>query len=221
MSYDYPYPASLDAFGVKTDNVSTVYASAVNLCQNAVAALELKVGRDDSPDAYSIDYLISNFFDDGSDDHQRKMFFYMDTPPTGWSTTGLATNVAVGCKGGTSYWNRDGGTVYGTGYDWRIYDMNTDAHNHKWYVYDSTTYPYHYSYDSDGTTLLTFVDDGVLQTFCAANLGKVSNYQNTDGDRNWITASTMWTNNDSHAHTSDGTWRPLSAVGILAKYTGA
>lgn len=218
MTYANPYPASLDAFGVKVDNVSTVLASAVNLSQNAVAALQLKVGKDNSANPYSMDYLISNFFDDGSDDHQRKMFFYMSTPPTGWTTTGLATNCAVACKGGDGYWDFNGSTHYGTGYDWAVYDMQNAAHNHKWYYYAMSDSPYHFSYDSDGETFLSFVDDGVNQDFCSANRGKVGNYWNTDGDRNWAIASCMYTANDGHTHVFDGTWRPSSAVGIVAKY---
>ena len=221
MTYANPYPASLDVFGTKTDNVSTVYASAVNLCQNAVAALETKVGKNNSGDysTPSFDYLVGDFFDDGSSDHQRKLWFYMNAAPTGWSITGLATNCVIGVKGGVYGWNVNGSTFYGQG-SWTINDQVPDSHNHLRMKYDSTVSPYHWTYDDNGTTELAWKDDNTTQYFCSGVLGRVGNYANTDGDRNWIIAASLYTSNDSHSHAFSGNWRPAAAVGILCKYIG-
>jgi hypothetical protein len=218
MTYAFPYPASLDAFGVKVDNVSTVNASAINLTQDALAALQLKVGIDSSSDNItpSLDYLMGDFWTE----QKRKLYFYMQSAPTGWSTTGLATNCVIGVKGGSGVWNVNGSIFVGQG-DWGVDDMNSDSHSHIWNYYDSSTSPYHWAYESDGVTLEPYEDDTRVNVFCLATRGKVGNYTNVNKDRNYILASSLYTESDSHVHTLDGNWRPQSACGIIAKYVGA
>ena len=54
------FPTGIDAFDTNTDNVSTVVAQDMNDVQDAVEALEAKVGIDDSAVSTSIDYILKN-----------------------------------------------------------------------------------------------------------------------------------------------------------------
>lgn len=54
------YPGSLDSYTTKQDNIDTVSASHINDLQDAVVALETKVGADSSAVTTSIDYLLKN-----------------------------------------------------------------------------------------------------------------------------------------------------------------
>jgi len=57
------FPTSLDTYTTKTDNVDDVMASHINDLQDAVEALEAKVGIDGSGVATSHDYKISQLED--------------------------------------------------------------------------------------------------------------------------------------------------------------
>jgi len=207
------FPTSLDSYTDKIDNVSTVLASSINNLQDAVAALQTKVGKDNSGVVTTYDYLVGDFFSK----NVRQMYFYQNTPPVGWNVSGVATNCVVSIKGGAQDYNTTGGNVVGI---WGIDDLQTDLHNHIWLKYEAGTYPYTFGYQSDGETLVGFSADATVQIFCLAKVGVVGNYINTDGDRNYVANFNCHTNEDSHGHSFDGDWRPKSAIGILAKYTG-
>ena len=54
------YPTTQDSYSVKVDNTTTVMAADVNNLQDAVTALEAKVGVTSSTVSSSIDYFINN-----------------------------------------------------------------------------------------------------------------------------------------------------------------
>lgn len=208
------FPVTLDVYYDKVDNVSTVLATSINNLQDAAKALQAKVGKNDSTATSSYDYMLGDFFSTGV---PRQMFFWMPTPPVGWSTSGVATNCVVGVKGGAQAWNGTGGNKLGA---WTIADMNTDIHQHTWWAsYGSD--PWGYSWQSDGVTANYPVVSGVTTGMDSAK-GLIADYQYLiSDDRNYAEGKTCYTNNDSHSHSFSGTWRPSSAMGILAKYTGA
>ncbi len=210
------YPTSLDSYTDKVDNVSTVYATSVNNLQDAMAALQAKVGINDSLATSSLDYKIGNFFNTAL---PRQLFFYQSSPPVGWSTSGLATNCVVGVKGGDNAWNTTGGTEAGA---WAIDDASTESHNHRWLAsYGSD--PWMYAWQSDGSTLNYCKKSGVTASIDICK-GIVSWYAYLtwgSGDRTYSGAKHCYTSNTGHTHTGDGDWKPSSYVGIVAKYTGA
>jgi hypothetical protein len=208
------FPISLDVYVDKIDNVSTVLATSINNLQDAVAQLQSKVGINDSIATSSYDFILGNFF---STTLPRQMFFWMLTPPVGWSTSGVATNCVVGVKGGSQAWNSTGGQRLGA---WLINDQNNDSHNHTWLAsYGSN--PWVYSYQSDGSSANYPMNSGVLASMDVCK-GLVSDYWYLgQTDNNYPEGKNCYTNNDSHSHSFSGTWRPNTALGILAKYTGA
>jgi hypothetical protein len=69
------YPSSLDSYTVKTDNVDDVLAAHVNNLQDAMSALQAKIGIDSSAVNTSLDYFLKhasgafrNHVHDGSSD---------------------------------------------------------------------------------------------------------------------------------------------------------
>ncbi len=112
------YPTSLDSFSDKVDNVDDAMAVDINDVQDAIEALEAKIGIDSSVVTTSLDYKVNNFFATG-----RKLWIYENTAPTGWSIVGVS-DVAMAVKGGTGLYNVNGGNVAGTSW------ANLKAHTH-------------------------------------------------------------------------------------------
>jgi hypothetical protein len=210
------YPTSLDTYYDKVDNVSTVYATSINNLQDAMAALQAKVGINDSNATTTLDYKVGDFFNTTL---PRQMYFYQSSPPVGWSTSGVATSCVLAVKGGAQDWNADGGQRPG---DWPIDDQATDSQNHHFLAsYGSN--PWSYSYQSDGTTANYPEKSGVTASMDLSYgvIGWYSYVPAGSGDRTYTISKHYYTNLDGHSHTFAGNWRPLSYVGILAKYTGA
>ena len=90
----------------------------VNDLQDAVEALEAKVGITSSGVSTSLDYKVNNFFAAG-----RKVYLYENTAPTGWSITAVTDSV-LAVKGGAGLYNDTGGTNVGTSW------ANLKAHTH-------------------------------------------------------------------------------------------
>ena len=112
------FPTSLDSFTNKTDNVDDVMAVDINDVQDAVEALETKMGIDSSGVAASLDYKVNNFFAAG-----RKVWLYEDTAPTGWTIVGVS-DITLAVKGGAGLYNVAGGNVAGASW------ANLKAHTH-------------------------------------------------------------------------------------------
>jgi len=102
------YPAAIDSFVAKQDNVDDVEAVNINDLQEAIEALETKVGVTSSAVTASLDYKVNNFFATG-----RKVYLYENTAPTGWSITAV-TDKVLAVKGGSDAYNATGGTAAGT-----------------------------------------------------------------------------------------------------------
>lgn len=214
------FPTSLDSYQDKVDNVSTVLASSINNLQDAVAALQTKVGRDGSPVNTTFDYRLGNdTADPFFNENVRGMYFYQSTAPTGWSTSGLATNCVVGIKGGADDWNTVGATRSGS---WTIENVNDDLHNHMWVSYDAAYgIPYHRTWSSDGSTTVGWAGYGAY-AFNGAAYGAIADYgDGLNKNANFIPAADHYTANDTHDHSFDASWRPSAAVGILAVYVGS
>jgi len=101
------FPTTLDDFTNVVDDDDDVMANDINELQEAIEALEAKVGIDSSAVVTSLDYLVNNFFTSG-----RKLWLYEDTAPTGWSTVAV-TDKVLAVKGGSSSYNISGGNTGG------------------------------------------------------------------------------------------------------------
>jgi len=124
------FPATIDDFTNRTDNVDDVLAANINELQGAgassggIEAVEAKLGVDSSAVATSIDYLLKNASSvDPGHKHQllvdffvsatTKLYFYANTPPTGWTTVAVTDSV-LAVKGGSQAYNVTGGQSAGT-----------------------------------------------------------------------------------------------------------
>jgi len=216
------FPTSLDSFSSKTDNVDDVMAVDINDLQDAIEALEAKVGINSSAVTASLDYKVNNFFATG-----RKLWLYENTAPTGWSIVAVTDRV-LATKGGSNAYNTTGGTSAGTwtqpnhthtgpnhrhtGYD----------HVHKWYESNSGSHDQSHNSSGVATNLdsLTILDD-------KNGLGKVilpdtpSEDAQTHFDDLYTSeeGSGSYTGYSGTGATGGGataaTWRPYAAVGII------
>ena len=109
MSTDYP--TNLDTWTSKTPNVDDCCASHLNDLQDAIVALETKVGITNSGVDTTMAYKVHNFFDDAG---TRTLYLYENTAPTGWTTVSAASDVVLAVKGGSNDYNASGGTVAGS-----------------------------------------------------------------------------------------------------------
>lgn len=143
------FPTSLDAYTTKVDNTDMVMAVDINNVQDAIEALEAKVGIDSSAVTTSLDYKVNNFFVAG-----RKVYLYENTAPTGWSIVAV-TDKVLAVKGGTGSYNVDGGNTAG---DFTITEAQMPAHYHLLFTpggYGLTTeliasnYAAHYGWSGD------------------------------------------------------------------------
>jgi len=109
MSTQFPVTA-IDSFSTKSSG-DTISESHVNDLQDAVMALETKVGIDSSAVSTTLDYLVKNFISSG-----RKVWVYADAAPTGWTVYSTAADCVIAVKGGTEGYNQTGGTgtLYGS-----------------------------------------------------------------------------------------------------------
>lgn len=116
------FPTSLDSYGTKTSG-QTVAESHINDIQDAVVALQTKVGINNSGVATTLDYYIKNFFASG-----RRVWVYADTAPTGWTVYSTAADCVIGVKGGSGVYNVTGGTgtLYG---GWEVTGISSAVQN--------------------------------------------------------------------------------------------
>lgn len=204
------FPTSRDTWVLLVDNKTIIMAEHINDVQDAIVALETKVGADASG-TNSLDYKIKNFWEATS---PRKLFFYNNTAPTNWSTVSAGDRI-LGLKGGSTY--TTGGAVSDPG--WAITGWDEDTHNHPWYYNAGNDYSYTYN-DAGSLTLMDTYGAGgeyqvgilmrVWNDFCLGTYFGIKLVSGTYG----------YTDNDTHTHTHSGTWRPVGAMGILAQFDG-
>ena len=117
------FPTTLDDFTNVVDDDDDVMANDINELQEAIEALEAKVGIDSSAVVTSLDYKVNKFF--VSD---RAVYIYQDDAdiPDGWSKVAV-TDKVLAVKGGTNVYNVSGGNTAGT---FTISTANMPAHAH-------------------------------------------------------------------------------------------
>ena len=128
------FPSGLDSYSDKSDNSDVITASTINNLQDAIDALEIKVGADSSATDTSLDYKVNNFFVENT----RKIYLYENNAPTGWIIIGVSDAV-LAVKGGSQDYSATGGTVVGS---WlqpshSLTATEIPAHTHS-YVYGSS-----------------------------------------------------------------------------------
>lgn len=131
------FPAELDTFYTYTDGVDDPMSATINRLQEAVVALETKVGTGSY--SVSLSSAVSSFLSSG-----RKMYFYRATAPTGWTSLGFSDRV-LAVSGGSGLYSADGGNTGGVT-SWSTlanhkHTLNGHSHVnsyhvHKWYVFN-------------------------------------------------------------------------------------
>jgi hypothetical protein len=184
MSTNFPGTA-IDSYTTKSSG-DTVSESHINNLQDAVVALETKVGINSSAVTTTLDYLVKNFISSG-----RKVWIYADSSggvPTGWTHYSTAADCVIGVKGGSNAYNVTGGTgtLYGT--------WTQPSHSHVIKLgWGSNTL-----YDASGAGPST---DGGSHAM--------------DGYRARLSTSTSVPYLKTETDATAITWRPYAAVGII------
>ncbi len=191
------FPSSLDSFVAKVDSVDYPQAIDINDMQDAVEALEAKVGIDSSGVTTSIDYKVNNFFTTG-----RKLWLYEDTAPTGWTIVSVSDCV-LAVKGGSDAYNVTGGTTAGT------WAQPTHTHTGPDHAHDMPLTP-----EDLGSNSFRYSS---TQTGGSVSLDRQFTIS---GDSASIATRTVWkTYNGGTGNTGSGatasTWRPSAVVGII------
>ena len=104
------YPTALDSYSTKLDNVDYYAAAHINDPQDAIEALEAKLGINSSGDTSSIDYKVNNFFVTG-----RTLPLYENTAPVGWSILNTLDDKLLFVTKGSVAGGQTGGAVHTTG----------------------------------------------------------------------------------------------------------
>lgn len=234
------FPTGLDSFTTRNSG-DTISEDHVNDLQDAVEALEAKVGVDTSAVTSSHDYLITNA---SSSDPGHK--HTLANGATDVNATASEVNVAAdltvnnffGAARAVYFWEDTaptGWTIDATAADcvlavkggtqdynvsggtkaassWTAFGLGDHAaHNHQWY--DVVTNSTHRSFNSGGTA-------GALSYGAQDDGGDIALGIHTDDsaasnptplDTDYYTA-----NEAAMSHTFDGTWRPPGGVGIIA-----
>jgi len=123
------FPATLDDFTNRTDNVDDVLANDLNqtfgngASNGGLEAVEAKLGVDSSAVATSIDYLLKSASSvDPGHSHSllnnlaaagNKMYWYANVAITGWTIVAVTDSV-LAVKGGSNAYNVTGGQTGGT-----------------------------------------------------------------------------------------------------------
>ena len=183
------FPTSLDSYSTLVDNTNDVMAAHINNPQDAIEALEAKVGINSSAVTGSLDYKVNNFFATG-----RKVYLYENTAPTGWSIASVTDKVlAVKSSTPGDVYYVNGGTQAGTWTqpDHTLLTAEMPAHTHM--QNRSSRY-------GDGGS------DGNIYLM----------HDNRTSDAN--DKATDSTGGDT-AHNHGTTYRPYAAVGIIVEKT--
>lgn len=202
------YPTNIDSYVTLYDNTTTIMAVYINDVQDAVEALQAKIGTNTATN--TMNYKIDNFFTSG-----RKCWFFADTAPLRWTMVSGVGDHWLGLKGGSTYTTGGqtageetiGGSQHGIDWQW-----STEWHVHRTFEYNA---PYSYSYDQWGILKNTNTA-GTKAAGVACTIGKgdprLGKFNNA--------SEAGYTQYNEHYHTHSGNWRPTAAVGILAEYTG-
>jgi hypothetical protein len=208
------FPTSIDSYSTLYDNTTTIMAVYINDVQDAMEALQAKMG--DNTATNTLNYKISNFWNTD----RGGCWFHADTAPLRWTIVtdpGGMYDRWLGLKGGSIYVT--GGTLAGTKYIGGTYagdpvpfQWSEDWHVHRLFYYSS---PYSYSFNVGGGPINSAAA-GARAPGLSNNIG--------NGDprlgKSTNASEAFYTAYYEHFHTHTGNWRPRAAVGILAEYTG-
>lgn len=135
------FPNFLDVFTDKTDDVDDIIAKHINDMQDAVVAIETKIGI--GTYVANISELVNNFITSG-----RAIFVYTSTAATGWTIVSASDRV-LATSGGSGAYNVSGGTLSTSHSTWstigahthtlNTHDHTISAHTHQWYNSTTTT----------------------------------------------------------------------------------
>jgi len=206
------YPTQKDSWAEAYAD-QPITAGYFNNLNDAIVALETKVGVNNSSVNTSMDYKVNNMITAST-----CMYFYEDTAPTGWTATLLSGDMIVSTykPGGvdTDFYK----TPQTASGNWELlYDTGSGlasewssvSHNHQWMSWEGGL---NYSYQSDGWKV----------RFGAYVRGGSGIITTCSGEANcYLTALDLYTNNINHTHEWGAAWRPSAAIGIIAQYTGA
>lgn len=210
------FPSSLDTWPTITDNTTRIDASYINNIQDAVEALEAKIGVVDDP-TDTMEYKITGFWNYSP---KTTIYLYNNTAPTNWTIVSGVGDSVLAAKGGSTF--TTGGSKQGDG--WTITGIAAYSHNHPWY-YQATGYGY--TYNSGGSltqmTSYTNVGESTGGNVIGLEIGNYPARQPSSAYSEVVepgTGNYFYTDNDSHTHTHAGTYRPAAALGIIAEYDG-
>jgi len=149
------FPTSLDSFSTKYDNITGVGSADINNLQDAVYALEQKVGIGSYDE--SLHSLVYNFIFSG-----QKLWLYEASAPTGWATDPDpdCNDCLVAVSGGSASYNAPAAVG---GIDWATLVAHThsishthtvNSHYHRWIDSAGNSSSPHYTGDEDGDPIL-------------------------------------------------------------------
>lgn len=209
------YPAALNNWEDKVAS-QAVMAQHMNNLQDTIYQLQLKVGANATSLDNTLDYKINNFFVAST-----YLYFYENSAPIGWTATQVAGDMILAITASSGSYNATQEAQKGS---WSLdSDINSDTHNHRWSYWYS---PYSYTQKKDNSAIpihTTWMGSvaglgkrypGFL-TYCWSK--NTSDYYDIKS-RLW--GADGYTNNDSHDHSFTTGWRPQTAVGVIANYTG-
>jgi len=205
------YPTQKDSWLEQAHEQPVFAGHFVNL-QDAIAALESKVGIDNSGVGTSLDYQVNYLIDS-----TNYLYFYENTAPTGWTASVLAGDMVLGVVASSGAYDVAGGNIVG-GWD-LVSDMGDDTHNHNWMYYSGNL---NYTYDSAGDPVqygTPYVGIGKRAPGFLAYLHSKNTSDPYDTNQSLYNLS-CYTNTDNHSHGFGTGWRPDAAVGVIAYYTG-
>jgi hypothetical protein len=214
------FPSSLDSYSTKSSG-DTISEDHINNVQDAIEALEAKVGINSSSVDTSVDYKVNNFFVE----NVRKAWLYENTAPTGWTYQSLTDRV-LAVKGGSGLYNANGGTTAGeTWANLKAHTHSTPnhthpAHKHQWFNAPGSGADE--SYNSAGTKvgISTRAAQASVNHFAIEN--SVSpNYPRLDTDYYTQETSTASGGAGTSGAQSTSDVRPAACIGIIVTYTGA
>jgi len=191
------FPTSLDSLATAVDNTTDVMAADINDVRRICEALEAKVGIASSAVDTTLDYKVNNFFVE----NVRKLLFYENTTPTGWTIENTLDDKVVFITKGSVAGGLAGGIAHATG------TWTQPNHTHS----VPTLYLNKAGAVGYAVSNTVFTADGTWNMFTSTGGGggtcyQVNAYTDAGTSGNGATANT---------------WRPASYNCIIGKYTGA
>jgi hypothetical protein len=192
------FPTSLDTFTVRSSG-QTISEDHMNDVQDAVEALEIKMGIDGSAVTSSHDYLIENLIPGGT-----KMLFYADAAPAGWTIENTLDDKLVFVTKGSVAGGDTGGQAHATG-TWTQPNHQLVASEIPAHTHPGSTAANESAHTHDSTT---HTGTGSAQE--GATTGNVSNPETTGAGSAHTHTITVASQGGDGNHNHGTTWRPAA-----------